>query len=106
MIKKIFIALIGFFLIVVFYFAYAVLINPKSPKGNASIIEKDLTITGIANFNADINIPTNKIKIGENILDTTGITANKITINNELLFENNTLIKSNEQLDCSYLLYK
>lgn len=44
MIKKIFIALIGFFLIVVFYFAYAVLINPKSPKGNASIIEKDLEL--------------------------------------------------------------
>ena len=33
MIKKIFIALIGFFLLIVFYFTYAIIINPKSPKG-------------------------------------------------------------------------
>ncbi len=44
MIKKIFIALIGFLLIVVFYFVYAVIINPKSPKGEASIIEKELEL--------------------------------------------------------------
>ena len=40
MIKKIFIALIGFFLLIVFYFTYAVIINPKSPKGYANIVEK------------------------------------------------------------------
>ena len=45
MIKKIFIALIGFFLIIVFYFFYAVIINPKSPKGEASIIEKELELS-------------------------------------------------------------
>ena len=44
MIKKIFIALIGFFLIIVFYFVYAVIINPKSPKGETSIIEKELEL--------------------------------------------------------------
>ena len=44
MIKKLFIALIGFFLIVVLYFIYALIINPKSPKGEASIIEKDLEL--------------------------------------------------------------
>ena len=44
MIKKIFIALLGFFLIIVFYFVYAVVINPKSPKGKTSIVEKELEL--------------------------------------------------------------
>ena len=45
MIKKIFIALIGFFLLIVFYFTYVLLINPKSPKGYANIVENDLVNT-------------------------------------------------------------
>ena len=44
MIKKIFIALIGFFLLIVFYFTYVLVINPKSPKGYANIVENDLEL--------------------------------------------------------------
>jgi len=44
MIKKIIIALLFILLITVFYFVYAVLINPVSPKGKSSIVTNEIEL--------------------------------------------------------------